>query len=100
MFHCIITLLTAQDSFLTLNFFSPPCEGFKDGQAACCGSGPYRGSSCGGTHKYKVCSDPSKYIWFDGGHTTEAANYQLAQLIWTAAAPVIGPSNVRQLFAH
>ncbi|XP_056169833.1 uncharacterized protein LOC115685670 [Syzygium oleosum] len=80
--------------------FNPSKYGFKDGQAACCGSGPYRGSSCGGMQKYEVCSDPSEYIWFDGGHTTEAANYQLAQLIWSAAAPVTGPSNVRQFFAH
>ena len=45
--------------------------------------------NCGGvrngTEPHDLCSNPSEYVWFDGGHTTEAANRQLAELIWSGA---------------
>ncbi|GLT56060.1 hypothetical protein SLA2020_291330 [Shorea laevis] len=54
---------------------NPSKYGFKEGKAACCGSGTYRGSECGGgmngTQPYELCSDPGAYVWFDGGHTTK-----------------------------
>nr|XP_023893388.1 GDSL esterase/lipase 1-like [Quercus suber]POE59786.1 gdsl esterase/lipase 1 [Quercus suber] len=76
--------------------------GFENGKDACCGSGPYRAVNCGGGRNgkepFKVCSDPGAYVWFDGGHTTEAANWQLAELIWSGEPNVTGPYNVKQLF--
>ncbi|KAJ0007564.1 hypothetical protein Pint_29387 [Pistacia integerrima] len=76
--------------------------GFKEGKAACCGSGPYRGMNCGntinGTQSFELCSNPGEYVWFDGGHTTERANTQLAKLLWNGAPPVTGPHNMKQLF--
>lgn len=79
-------------------------EGFKNGKAACCGGGAYRGMNCGGgrngTEPYELCSNPSEYVWFDGGHTTETANRQLAELIWSGAPNVSGPYNVKQLFGQ
>ncbi|KAK4591482.1 hypothetical protein RGQ29_021615 [Quercus rubra] len=83
---------------------NPSKYGFKNGKAACCGSGAYRGMNCGGgrngTEPYDLCSNPSEYVWFDGGHTTETANGQLAELIWSGAPNVTGPYNVQQLFGH
>ncbi|KAL0009719.1 hypothetical protein SO802_004827 [Lithocarpus litseifolius] len=83
---------------------NPSKYGFKNGKAACCGSGAYRGMNCGGgrngTEPYDLCSNPSEYVWFDGGHTTETANRQLAELIWSGAPNVTGPYNVQQLFGH
>ncbi|KAJ0007518.1 hypothetical protein Pint_29402 [Pistacia integerrima] len=59
-------------------FAFPSKYGFKEGKAACCGSGTYRGMNCGktinGTQSFEVCSDPKEYVWFDGGHTTENTN--------------------------
>ncbi|XP_030932295.1 GDSL esterase/lipase 1-like [Quercus lobata] len=79
-----------------------PKYGFENGKDACCGSGPYRAMNCGGGRNgkepFKVCSDPGAYVWFDGGHTTEAANRQLAELIWSGEPNVTGPYNVNQLF--
>ncbi|KAJ0007970.1 hypothetical protein Pint_29322 [Pistacia integerrima] len=81
----------------------PSKYGFKEGKAACCGSGTYRGMNCGktinGTQSFEVCSDPKEYVWFDGGHTTENTNTQLAQLLWNGAPPVTGPYNMKQLFS-
>lgn len=81
---------------------NPSKYGLKDGKSACCGSGPYRGSDCGGgrngTSPFELCSNPSEYVWFDGGHTTEATNRQLAQLIWSGPDNVTGPVNLKQLF--
>ncbi|XP_031258103.1 GDSL esterase/lipase 1-like [Pistacia vera] len=82
---------------------NPSKYGFKEGKAACCGSGPYRGMNCGrtenGTQMFELCSNPAEYVWFDGGHTTERANTQLAQLLWDGAPPVSAPLNMKQLFS-
>ena len=56
------------------------------------------GGGRNGKEPFKVCSDPVAYVWFDGGHTTEAANRQLAELIWSGEPNVTGPYNVNQLF--
>ncbi|KAK9281883.1 hypothetical protein L1049_004790 [Liquidambar formosana] len=80
---------------------NPSKYGFKEGEAACCGSGAYRGSNCGGkggSEAYELCSNPREYVWFDGGHTTERANLQLAQLLWSGVPNVTGPYNLKQLF--
>ncbi|KAF8012821.1 hypothetical protein BT93_I0857 [Corymbia citriodora subsp. variegata] len=79
--------------------------GFKEGESACCGSGAYNGNfTCGGqggTAKYNLCGDPSKYVWFDAAHPTESANKQLANLLWNGPAPVVGPYNLKTFFnAH
>ena len=72
------------------------CVGFKEGRVACCGSGAFKASGCGrkydnGTKTYELCSNPSEYVWFDGGHTTENANRQLAELLWSGAPSTTGP---------
>ncbi|CAL5443695.1 unnamed protein product [Camellia sinensis] len=80
---------------------NPSKYGFEEGKSACCGSGQYRASNCGvnnGTIKYELCSNPSKYVWFDSAHTTEETNFQLANLIWSGHGNVTGPYNVKQLF--
>ncbi|TXG60339.1 hypothetical protein EZV62_014912 [Acer yangbiense] len=66
---------------------NPSKYGFKEGKAACCGSGAYRGGNCGGitingTKLYQVCSNPGEYLWFDGVHPTESANFSKASLEW------------------
>ncbi|XP_050383864.1 GDSL esterase/lipase 1-like isoform X2 [Argentina anserina] len=79
----------------------PAKYGFKDGRDACCGRGAYRGSDCGGlngTVPYELCSIPGDSVWFDGSHTSERANLQLAELIWSGTSNVTWPYNVQQLF--
>ncbi|XP_031266797.1 GDSL esterase/lipase 1-like [Pistacia vera] len=76
---------------------NPTKYGFKEGKIACCGSGPYNGLNCGGG-SYKLCSNPSDYLFFDGGHTSQKANLQIAELIWSGVPNVTGPYNVKQLF--
>ncbi|KAI9119735.1 hypothetical protein K1719_009124 [Acacia pycnantha] len=82
---------------------NPSKYGLKEGKSACCGSGAYRGSGCGGgfsgNDTFEVCSNPSEYVWFDGGHTTDSANKRLAELIWNGSPQhVTGPYTVNQLF--
>ncbi|GLT59461.1 hypothetical protein SLA2020_322760 [Shorea laevis] len=81
---------------------NPTKYGFKEGYVACCGSGLYNGRNCGGgddgKQAYNLCSNPSQYVFFDGGHTTEKTNHQLANLIWSGIPNVTGPYNVKQLF--
>ena len=88
--------------YLCCNFFF--ILGFLNGTAACCGRGEYRENDCGvnenGTAVFDLCSDPSQYVFFDGLHTTERANHQLAELIWSGVPSVTGPYNVEQLFGH
>ncbi|KAL5822282.1 hypothetical protein ACOSQ4_020182 [Xanthoceras sorbifolium] len=84
---------------------NPSKYGFKKEKAACCGSGAYRGGNCGGTtitngtKSYQLCSKPGEYVWFDGGHTTETANFQLAKLLWSGEPKITGPYNMKQLFS-
>ncbi|XP_037497502.1 GDSL esterase/lipase 4 isoform X1 [Jatropha curcas] len=80
---------------------NPSKYGFKEGKAACCGCGTYRGSGCGDRNEsYELCSKPSEYIWFDGAHTTEMANSQLAKLLWSGKPTVTAPYNMKQLFGQ
>lgn len=80
----------------------PSKYGFKEGKTACCGSGPHRAvNSCGGKRgvkQYHLCSNTSEYVWFDFAHTSETANRQLAQLMWSGPPHVTGPYNIQALF--
>ncbi|KAJ0008232.1 hypothetical protein Pint_29379 [Pistacia integerrima] len=75
----------------------PELNGFKEGKVACCGSGLYNGRNCG-KGSYNLCKNPSEYVFFDGGHTTQNTNRQLAELLWSGEPTVTGPYNVKQLF--
>ncbi|KAI4325379.1 hypothetical protein MLD38_030785 [Melastoma candidum] len=76
--------------------------GFKYGKSACCGSGAYNGNfTCGSQNGYyNLCSNPSEYVFFDGGHPTESTNRQLAALMWRGKPAVTGPHDLRTLFEH
>ncbi|KAF8012810.1 hypothetical protein BT93_I0846 [Corymbia citriodora subsp. variegata] len=82
----------------------PSKYGFKEAETACCGSGPYRANStCGGQRgmkEYSLCRHPEKYVFFDGGHPSERANRQFAQLMWNGSLSVIRPRNLKALFKH
>ncbi|GLT56061.1 hypothetical protein SLA2020_291340 [Shorea laevis] len=94
-------------NYLIFDFFNvvmdriqnPTKYGFKEGDVACCGSGPNRGSTtCGSlTSAYELCSDPSEYVFFDLAHPTEACNIQLIKLLWNGSTDVIWPINLKEL---
>ncbi|XP_022749109.1 GDSL esterase/lipase 2-like isoform X2 [Durio zibethinus] len=81
---------------------NPSKYGFKVGNMACCGSGPYRGqSSCGGKRQikeYQLCEKASEYMFFDSGHPTERANRQFAELLWHGTPKMTWPYNLKALF--
>ncbi|KAL8171588.1 hypothetical protein V2J09_023392 [Rumex salicifolius] len=74
----------------------PTKYGFENGTRQCYSGG----SSAPGAKvgKETVCKDPRKYVWFDGGHTTEACNWQLAKLMWKGKRDIVRPYNFRQLY--
>ena len=72
---------------------------------ACCGSGPFRGSStCGyraGTSRdFELCENVSDYMFFDGSHTSEKANQQTAELMWDGPSDLVGPYTLKTLFQN
>ncbi|KAK4839055.1 hypothetical protein QYF36_018696 [Acer negundo] len=68
----------------------PAKYGFKVGGTSCCGAGSHRAGSCGHvTDDYELCFNPNEYVFFDGGHHTDKANGQFADLMWNG-----GPNNV------
>ncbi|RVX17014.1 GDSL esterase/lipase 2 [Vitis vinifera] len=75
-----------------------------EGKKACCGWDPYRGLlSCGGKRtikEYELCSNVSKYVFFDSAHSTDKANQQMAELMWKGTGNVTGPYNLEALFGH
>ncbi|KAG6669009.1 hypothetical protein CIPAW_01G213200 [Carya illinoinensis] len=80
---------------------NPIKYGFKEGEAACCGSGRYRGiNSCGGMGSvkvYELCEKASDYVFFDSGHPTERASLLLAKSMWSGNQSVTWPYNVKAL---
>lgn len=92
------------DLHTTVNdrMINPSKYGFKNGDSACCGSGPYRGVySCGGMRgikDYELCENPSEYLFFDSNHPSEVAYQQLAKLMWEGSSSVTGPYNLKSFF--
>ncbi|KAF7843663.1 GDSL esterase/lipase 5 [Senna tora] len=81
----------------------PSKYGFKVGDEACCGSGPYRGYySCGGKRAvkdYELCENPNEYLFFDSTHPTQKANEFVSQMIWSGRnQSLTGPYNLKTLF--
>ncbi|KAL3723523.1 hypothetical protein ACJRO7_035668 [Eucalyptus globulus] len=89
---------------LTERIQHPSYYGFKDGETACCGSGPYGGNySCGGmrgVREYSSCPNPAEYVFFNSNHLSERAYHQFAQLIWNGSSPTTKPYNLEALFKH
>ncbi|PWA80521.1 Lipase, GDSL [Artemisia annua] len=81
---------------------NPSKYGFKVGNSACCGSGPYRGIySCGGKRglqEYELCDNINDYLFFDSYHPNEVANRQYSELFWKADSNVTTPYNLKTLF--
>ncbi|KAK6914634.1 GDSL lipase/esterase [Dillenia turbinata] len=80
----------------------PSRYGFREGKAACCGTGKYRGVfSCGGrrlVQEFQLCEHPKQYVFWDSYHLTETANEQLADQMWKGSRYIVGPYNLKQLF--
>ncbi|XP_071731968.1 GDSL lipase-like [Rutidosis leptorrhynchoides] len=81
---------------------NPSKYGFKEGELACCGSGPFRGIySCGGMRgrkEYQVCDNATEHLFFDSFHPNELASRQFADLFWDGDTKVTAPYNLKQLF--
>ncbi|XP_021819944.1 GDSL esterase/lipase 5-like [Prunus avium] len=65
----------------------PSEYGFKEGKAACCGTGQYRGVfSCGGKRivkEFELCENPNEHVFWDSLHLTEKVYKQLANQMWS-----------------
>ncbi|KAK7275519.1 hypothetical protein RIF29_16638 [Crotalaria pallida] len=81
---------------------NPSKYGFKEGNIACCGGGPYKGfQSCGGKRsvkEFELCEDVEEYVIFDAVHPTEKTYQQIAELMWNGDHEVAGPYNLRELY--
>ncbi|KAJ9669953.1 hypothetical protein PVL29_026490 [Vitis rotundifolia] len=71
--------------------------GFVSASKACCGNGgQFQGIiPCGPTSS--MCSDRSKYVFWDPYHPSEAANLIIAKQLLDGATKYISPMNLRQL---
>ncbi|VVA97597.1 unnamed protein product [Arabis nemorensis] len=84
---------------------NPTKYGFKEVKKACCGSGPFRGSStcgyrAGSSRDFELCENVSDYMFFDGSHTSEKANQQTAELMWDGPSDLVGPYTLKTLFQN
>lgn len=81
---------------------SPSKYGFKEGERACCGSGPFRGIySCGGMRgikEFELCDNATEYLFFDCFHPNELASRQFAEMFWDGDSMVTQPYNLKALF--
>ncbi|KAI4346900.1 hypothetical protein L6164_007763 [Bauhinia variegata] len=80
----------------------PSKYGFKEGEVACCGGGPYRGDySCGGKRgikEYELCENVSEHVFFDSIHSTDRASKHFAELFWSGNKYITKPYNLKALF--
>ncbi|XP_054807627.1 GDSL esterase/lipase 5-like [Prosopis cineraria] len=81
---------------------NPSAYGFKEGEKACCGSGPYGGIfSCGGTKKtieYNLCDNVNDHVWWDSFHPTQIIHHQFALTFWNGPPSSVAPFNLHHLF--
>ncbi|CAH2036622.1 unnamed protein product [Thlaspi arvense] len=80
---------------------NPMKYGFKEGNKACCGSGPFRGTNTCGNRmgkSYELCENVTDYLFFDAAHLTEKAHRQITELIWSGPPNITGPYNLKALF--
>ncbi|XP_006356553.1 GDSL esterase/lipase 5-like [Solanum tuberosum] len=81
---------------------NPTKFGFKISEAACCGTGPFRGIfSCGGKRQvkeYELCKNVKDYLFFDSVHPTELAYQQFTELLWNGTPAVVAPHNLKSFF--
>ncbi|CAI9267624.1 unnamed protein product [Lactuca saligna] len=81
---------------------NPSKYGFKVGDTACCGSGPFGGIyTCGGKRgvkEFKLCKNASDYFFFDSNHPNEVASRQFANMFWNGDSSVTSPYNLKALF--
>ncbi|KAJ9559944.1 hypothetical protein OSB04_005104 [Centaurea solstitialis] len=81
---------------------NPSRYGFKVGDGACCGSGPFGGIySCGGKRgspEFDLCDNASDHLFFDSNHLNEVASRQFAELWWKGDTKVASPYNLKHLF--
>ena len=71
--------------------------GFLSSSKACCGNGgQFQGIiPCGPTSS--MCSDRSKYVFWDPYHPSEAANLIIAKQLLNGGPKYISPMNLRHL---
>jgi phospholipase/lecithinase/hemolysin len=76
-------------------------SGFDNAMDPCCG-GSFPPFLCIGTanSSSSLCSDRSKYVFWDAFHPTEAANLIVAGKILDGDAAAASPINVRELFQY
>ncbi|XP_020228390.1 GDSL esterase/lipase 5 [Cajanus cajan] len=95
------SILNFHDVLLKLMKY-PSKYGFKEGNAACCGGGPFRGDySCGGKRgieEYELCNNVNEHVFFDSLHPTESAAEHFAKLMWSGNRDVVDSYNLKQLF--
>ncbi|KAL7618545.1 hypothetical protein Lser_V15G01508 [Lactuca serriola] len=79
----------------------PSIYGYKEGKAACCGTGRFRGTfSCGGRRpvkEFEVCENPKEYVFWDSYHFTERVYEEMAHEMWNKEASR-GTYNLKALF--
>ncbi|VVA97595.1 unnamed protein product [Arabis nemorensis] len=76
----------------------PSHYGYTDTTTSCCGTGSRNAYGCGYTniHSY-LCSYQKSFLFFDGRHTTEKTNEDIANLFYSGDKHVVSPINIKDL---
>ncbi|XXG82247.1 hypothetical protein AAC387_Pa10g0235 [Persea americana] len=83
-----IAYLDAYDALLNM-IIIPEEYGLVESWRGCCGSGVLleMGPKC--NESTPICSDPSKFVFWDSIHPSQAANQQLAKLVLSSLLPLL-----------
>ncbi|XP_062205521.1 GDSL esterase/lipase At5g33370-like [Phragmites australis] len=92
------TFIAANAFRVHFDFVSDPAaHGFTTAKEACCGQGPHNGLGlC--TAASNLCSDRSKYVFWDAYHPTERANRVIVSQFMTGSLDYVSPMNLSTVF--
>ncbi|XP_062173248.1 GDSL esterase/lipase At5g22810-like [Alnus glutinosa] len=85
----ILVVLDIYQPLLNLST-DPTANGFLEARRACCGTGLLETSILCNPHSVGTCANASDYVFWDGFHPTEAANYILAGTLTGSGSLLIG----------
>ncbi|KFK38782.1 hypothetical protein AALP_AA3G159900 [Arabis alpina] len=83
---------------ITRRINEPARYGYTDTTTSCCGTGSRNAYGCGYSNVHsKLCSYQKSFLFFDGRHTTEKTNEDIANLFYSGDKHIVSPVNIRDL---
>ncbi|KFK38781.1 hypothetical protein AALP_AA3G159700 [Arabis alpina] len=97
-YHSLQYSLFDLNGEITRRINEPTLYGYTDTTTSCCGTGSRNAYGCGYSNVHSnLCSYQKSFLYFDGRHTTEKTNENIANMFYSGDNNVVSPLNIRDL---